>query len=141
MPGRGTVSFDLWNNRERDPQSLRREFQGPKAKQWLLRWLPARAWENGVHILFANAIGPDADTIKPGLAMILDPHGEVIAESDALGDHVVDAVCTKSSYDLASGRRYLRARRPSLYTPLVAPPPSPPQTEPGWYRRLPPNSD
>ena len=46
-----------------------------------MRWLPARCWENGVYGVFSNPIGLDDDTIKPGLAMILDPFGEVLVES------------------------------------------------------------
>jgi predicted amidohydrolase len=134
MPGRGPVDRSLWENRHRDPARLRMEFQGPKGRGWLMRWLPARAWENGVFAIFANNIGVDYDTIKPGLAMILDPHGEVLVESQALGDDVVVALLTKEAFESASGRRYLRARRPELYGPLVAPPP-PGQgsvTKPGW---------
>jgi predicted amidohydrolase len=134
MPGRGTVDHALWENRERDPARLRQEFQGPKGRSWLMRWLPARAWENGVYAVFSNAIGVDDDTIKPGLAMILDPFGEVLIESRALGDDVVVALLTPEKLDLSSGRRYLRARRPELYGKLVEPPPAgqEPVTLPGW---------
>jgi predicted amidohydrolase len=134
MPGRGTVERSLWDNRERDPVRLRLEFQGPKGRGWLMRWLPARAWENGVYGIFSNAVGLDDDTIKPGLAMILDPFGEVLAESQALGDDVVVALLTADKVANSSGRRYLRARRPELYGKLVEPPPAgePPVTLPGW---------
>ena len=99
-----------------------------------MRWLPARAWENGVSYVFTNPIGDDGDTIKPGLAMILDPHGEVLAECHALGDDVAVALLTAESFASASGRRYLDARRPELYAPLVAPHPEGrrPVTKPGW---------
>src|SRR5262249_23804325 len=40
MPGRGPVDRVLWDNRERDPVRLRMEFQGPKGKGWLMKWLP-----------------------------------------------------------------------------------------------------
>ncbi len=73
-----------------------------------MRWLPARAWENGVYAVFSNAIGVDDDTIKPGLAMILDPFGEMLAESRALGDDVVVALLTAEKLAQSSGRRYLR---------------------------------
>jgi predicted amidohydrolase len=134
MPGRGVVDRALWENRERDPARLRMEFQGPKGRGWLMRWLPARAWENGVYAVFANNIGLDYNTIKPGLAMILDPHGEMLVESRALGDDVVVGLLTADAFEHASGRRYLRARRPDLYQPLVAPLPSDqkPVTKPGW---------
>jgi predicted amidohydrolase len=99
-----------------------------------MRWLPARCWENGVYGIFSNPIGLDGDTIKPGLAMILDPFGEVLAESQALGDDVVVALLTAERLELSSGRRYLRARRPDLYGKLVEPPPpgQEPLTKPGW---------
>jgi predicted amidohydrolase len=134
MPGRGTVDPALWENRHRDPVRLRQEFQGPKGRGWLLRWLPARAWENGIYAVFSNPIGRDDDTIKPGLAMILDPFGEIVAESQALDDDVVVALATTEAFEQSSGRRYLQARRPDLYGKLVEPPPpgQEPVTRPGW---------
>lgn len=136
MPGRGLVDRALWENRTRDPVRLRMEFQGPKGRGWLMKWLPARAWENGIYAVFSNPIGVDGDTIKPGLAMIVDPDGEVLVESGALGDDVVVGLLTAEGYDRASGRRYIRARRPDLYQQLVAPPPPgwEPLTLPGWRR-------
>lgn len=134
MPGRGPVSRKLWENRHRDPARLRMEFDGPKGRGWLMRWLPARAWENGIYAVFANNVGLDADTIKPGLSMILDPHGDVIAECRALGDDVAVALLVPEAFESASGRRYLSARRPELYGKLVEPPADGrrPETRPGW---------
>jgi predicted amidohydrolase len=134
MPGRGTVDRSLWENRHRDPAPLRLEFAGPKGRGWLMRWLPARAWENGVYAIFANPVGIDDDTIKPGLAMILDPFGEILVESHALDDDVVVGLLAADKLALASGRRYVRARRPELYGKLVEPPPpgQEPVTCPGW---------
>jgi predicted amidohydrolase len=133
-PGRGTVPKELWQNRHRDPVRLRQEFTGSKGRGWLMKWLPARAWENGVYAVFSNAIGIDHDTVKPGLAMIIDPFGDVIAESHALEDDIVVATLTAEKLKLASGHRYIRARRPDLYAKLTAPPPSgeAPKTIPGW---------
>ena len=99
-----------------------------------MRWLPARAWENGVFAVFANNIGRDHDTIKPGLAMILDPSGEVLAESHALGDDVVVALLTADALAQAPGRRYLRPAGPSFTANSCEP--HPPghraETTPGW---------
>jgi predicted amidohydrolase len=134
MPGRGLVDRKLWENRDRDPARLRVEFDGPKGRGWLMRWLPARAWENGIYAVFANAVGVDYDTLKPGLAMILDPDGEVLVESRALGDDVVIGLLTSEALQRASGRRYIAARRPELYNKLVEPHPPghAPCTRPGW---------
>jgi predicted amidohydrolase len=130
MPGRGTVDRALWENRRHDPVRLRQEFEGPKGRAWLMRWLPARAYENGVYAVFSNPIGWDHDTVKPGLAMILDPFGEVLVQSQALEDDVVVATLTPDKLAVSSGQRYLKARRPELYGKLVEPQES--VTLPGW---------
>ena len=142
MPGRGVIDPALWEARERDPEALRREFDGPKGRGWLMRWLPARAWENGVYIVFSNAVGRDDDTIKPGLAMVLDPFGDVQAECRTLGDDVVVTELRAEKLERAPGRRYLRARRPELYGKLVEPRPAGERavTEPGWKVKLDPPS-
>ena len=79
MPGRGLVDPELWANRDNDPVSLRQELDGPKGRGWLMRWLPARAYENGVYAVFTNPIGMDGGEVRNGNAMVLDPFGEVIA--------------------------------------------------------------
>ena len=134
MPGRGKIDPKLWDNRDRDPVPLRLEFSGPKGRGWLMRWLPTRAYENGVYYIFSNAVGVDHDTIKPGNAMVIDPMGEILAESCALGDDVVVGLCTPEKIELSGGRRYLKARRPDLYAKLVEPPPpnQSPVVTPGW---------
>ena len=80
--------------------------------------------------VFSNAIGVDDDTIKPGLAMVIDPFGEVLVESGELGDDVVVATLTKEKIAQASGRRYIRARRPELYGKLTEPKPPGESTTP-----------
>ena len=95
-----------------------------------MRWLPSRAYENGVYVVFTNPIRPDYDTIKPGLSMILDPYGEVLVESHALGEDVVVGRLTPDKVKQASGRRYLKDRRPELYEKLVEPQES--VKLPGW---------
>ncbi len=99
-----------------------------------MRWLPTRAYENGVYYIFTNAVGVDHDTIKTGGAMVIDPFGEILAESRALSDDVVVGLCTPEKIEQSSGRRYLRARRPDLYAKLAEPlpPGQKPVTNPGW---------
>jgi predicted amidohydrolase len=88
----------------------------------------------GVRAVFSNAVGRDDDTIKPGLAMVLDPFGEVQAQSRSLEDDVVVTELKADKLERAPGRRYLRARRPELYAKLVEPHPAGQAavTEPGW---------
>jgi predicted amidohydrolase len=134
-PGRGLIDPALWENRERDPEALRRECDGMKGRAWIKRWLPTRAWENGVYVIFSNAVGRDDDTIKPGCAMIVDPFGDVAAESRALGDDVVVATLRADAVAASPGRRYRRARRPELYGPLTAPAAGESgRTQPGWKK-------
>ena len=134
MPGRGKIDKKLWDNRRRDPVPLRLEFDGPKGRQWLMRWLPTRAYENGLYYVYTNPVGVDHDTIKTGGAMVIDPMGEIIAESRALDDDVVVGLCTPEKLELSSGRRYIKARRPDLYAKLAEPLPEgqKPEVNPGW---------
>ncbi len=134
MPGRGKIDREIWENRHRDPVRCRQEFLGPKGRGWLMRWLPARAYENGVYAVYTNPIGIDHDTVKNGNAMIIDPFGEILVESHALEDDVVVGLLTPEKISVSSGHRYLRARRPELYGALVEPLPDNMQqgTHPGW---------
>lgn len=140
MPGRGTVDPALWHNRDRDPVPLRLELDGPKGRGWLMRWLPARAYDNGVYVVFTNPIGLDDGQVRNGNAMILDPFGEVVAECRRLADDVAVALCTAEKLAQSSGRRYLRARRPELYGKLTEPAAEAPVTAPGWQLSKPPDA-
>ncbi|MEP7110773.1 MAG: nitrilase-related carbon-nitrogen hydrolase, partial [Ferruginibacter sp.] len=88
-PGAGFVDPELWKNRETDPTSLRIEFDGLKGRAWLMKWLPARAYDNGIYAVFSNAIGMDDDQLKNGCSMIIDPFGDIIGECRTLGDDFV----------------------------------------------------
>uniref|UniRef100_UPI002589B960 nitrilase-related carbon-nitrogen hydrolase n=1 Tax=Algoriphagus sp. TaxID=1872435 RepID=UPI002589B960 len=50
-PGAGFVDPKLWENRENDPTSLRIEFDSLKGRAWLMKWLPARAYDNAVYVV------------------------------------------------------------------------------------------
>jgi len=119
MPGRGWVDQKYWDARKEQPEALRAEFDGPKGRGWLLRWLPARAYDNGIYAVFSNPIGPDGGQLKNGNSMILDPYGEILAECRSMDDEVVVASCTPDKLELAGGHRYKRARRPELYKDIL----------------------
>jgi len=132
MPGRGLVDKRLWENRDRDPVSLRQEFMGPKGRGWLMRWLPTRAYENGIYTVFTNPVGVDDDQIRNGNAMIIDPYGEIVIECNSFGNDVVVGLCTPEKIEDSPGRRYLRARRPELYGKLTEIGSEPPVIDSGW---------
>lgn len=119
MPGRGYVKDEIWQARHRDPDTLRKEFMGPKHRGWLMRWLPARAYDNGVYYAFSNPIGYDGEHLKGGNAMLLDPYGELLAESNAFEADIATAELTKEKLTNAGGHRYRNARRPELYKEIL----------------------
>lgn len=119
-PGAGFVDPKLWENRVEDPTSLRLEFDSMKGRGWLMKWLPARAYDNGIYAVFSNPIGMDDDQLKNGCSMIIDPFGDVLAECRSLGNEVTTAVCTPQKLTQAGGHRYIKARRPELYGDVIA---------------------
>jgi predicted amidohydrolase len=118
-PGAGFVAPELWHNRETDPTSLRQEFDGLKGRAWLMKWLPARAYDNAVYAIFSNPIGMDDDQLKNGCSMILDPFGDILAECRTLGNDLVTATLTAEKLTQAGGNRYIQARRPELYKDII----------------------
>ncbi|KAA6441541.1 nitrilase [Dyadobacter flavalbus] len=118
-PGAGFVDPALWENREANPTLLRQEFDGLKGRSWLMKWLPARAYDNAVYAVFSNPIGMDDDQLKNGCSMILDPFGDVIAECRELGNAIAIATLTPEKLEQAGGFRYLKARRPDLYRDVI----------------------
>jgi predicted amidohydrolase len=121
-PGAGFVDPMLWERRETDPTSLRAEFDGLKGRAWLMKWLPSRAYDNGVYVVFSNPIGMDDDQLKNGCSMILDPFGDILSECRRLGDEQASAILTREKLDQAGGTRYLKARKPELYGNIIARP-------------------
>lgn len=118
-PGAGFVDPRLWENREADPTSLRLEFDGMKGRKWLMKWLPARAYDNAAYVVFSNPIGMDDDQLKNGCSMIIDPYGDIIAECRSFDDSYAEALVTEEKLKLAGGHRYLQARRPELYKGII----------------------
>ena len=121
-PGAGFVDPQLWKNRETDPTSLRLEFEGMKGRDWLMKWLPARAYDNAVYAVFSNPIGMDDDQLKNGCSMIVDPFGDILAECKTLGDGFATATLTPEKLHQAGGHRYIQARRPKLYRDIIGKP-------------------
>jgi len=118
-PGAGFVDPVLWEQREIDPTSLRLEFDGMKGRDWLMKWLPSRAYDNGIYVVFSNPIGMDDDQLKNGCSMIIDPFGDILAECRTLGNDFVTATITYEKLSKSGGSRYIEARRPDLYRDII----------------------
>ncbi|HEX5460493.1 MAG TPA: nitrilase family protein [Steroidobacteraceae bacterium] len=129
-PGAGYVDPALWLNRQSDPASLRAEFDGLKGRSWLMKWLPARAYDNGIFAVFSNPIGMDDDQLKNGCSMVVDPFGDVIAECRRLDNEIAIATCSHQKIAMSGGRRYVEARKPELYRHILGAEHRPKQTVP-----------
>lgn len=119
-PGAGFVDAELWNNKDENAGVLRQEFDSLKGRAWLMKWLPSRAYDNAVYVVFSNPIGMDDDQLKNGCSMILDPFGDILAECRSLDNEFVIAEITEEKLTLAGGHRYLEARRPELYKDILS---------------------
>jgi len=115
----GLVDRALWERREADPAAIEEELRGPKGRGWLLRWLPSRAHDNGIFLVFSNGVGIDDDEIRTGNAMVVDPYGRILVETCRAGDDLVAADLDPGLFHQNTGRRWIRTRRPELYGPLV----------------------
>jgi len=115
----GPIDVELWQDRERNQDAVRAEFQGDKGRGWLLRWLPARAHDNGMFLVFANGVGQDDDEVRTGNAMVIDCYGRNVRESTAIGDDMVVADLDATLRERCTGVRWIKARRPELYQPLT----------------------
>ncbi|OAQ97320.1 hypothetical protein LLEC1_00082 [Akanthomyces lecanii] len=88
-------------------------------RAWLMKWLPARAYDNGIYVVFSNPIGMDDDQLKNGCSMVLDPFGDVLAECQKLDEDMAVALCTRDKLQKAGGFRYRKARRPEVYGEII----------------------
>ena len=115
----GLIDPALWENRHDDPAAIEAELCGEKGRSWLMRWLPSRAHDNGLFLVFSNGVGRDDDEIRTGNAMILDPYGRIIVETCKAGNDMIIADLDASLQDRSTGRRWLRTRRPELYEKIT----------------------
>jgi len=118
-PGAGFVDAKLWKEKALNAELLREEFDGDKGRNWLMKWLPARAYDNGIYVVFSNPIGMDDDQLKNGCSMILNPFGEIMAECRSIENETVIAELSSEPLLQAGGYRYKNARRPELYGEIL----------------------
>jgi len=115
----GLIDPALWENRETDPETIEAEFRGPKGRAWLMRWLPSRAHDNGMFLIFSNGVGVDDDEVRTGNAMIIDPYGEILVETCRAANDMVTADLDPGELANCTGQRWQTSRRPDLYGPLT----------------------
>lgn len=115
----GLIDPKLWEQRKENPEVIEAEFRGPKGREWLMHWLPARAHDNGLFLVYSNGVGLDDDEVRTGNAMILDPYGDILTETWEAADAMVMADLDPQVLHNATGRRWIKTRRPELYGPLV----------------------
>lgn len=117
--GMKPIPLELWAQRAERKAEITAAFKGPSGREWLMRWLPARAHDNGLFILFSNGVGADDDEVRTGNAMILDPYGRIVRETWAAADAMVCAELDLSLIPMCTGRRWMSGRRPELYKILT----------------------
>ena len=115
----GLVNRKLWDNRKDNPEAIEAEFKGPKGRGWITTWLPARAHDNGLFLIYSNGVGVDDNEIRTGNAMIIDCYGEILVETCKADDDMVIVDLDASQRDMCTGVRWLRSRRPKLYDLLT----------------------
>jgi predicted amidohydrolase len=113
--GMKRIPVEKWLRRHEDPEAIEAEIRGPNGREWFLRWLPSRAHDNGMFLIFSNGIGQDEDEVRTGNAMILDPYGRILAETWQAADAIVSTDLDLTLLDKCTGQRWLRGRRPELY--------------------------
>ena len=91
-----------------------------KGRAWLMKWLPSRAYDNGIYAVFSNPIGMDDNQLKNGCSMIIDPFGDILAECRTFDDAFVSTTLIPEKLKLAGGYRYTQARRPELYKEIIS---------------------
>ncbi len=118
--GMKRIDVSLWHNREKNPVAIEEAFRGPNGRGWLMRWLPSRAHDNGLFLIFSNGVGVDDDEVRTGNSMILDPYGRILVETCKAGDDMVVASLDTNLLERSSGRRWMKGRRPDLYGDIAA---------------------
>lgn len=121
--GMKRIPVEKWVRRYEDPEAIEAEIRGPNGREWFMRWLPSRAHDNGMFLIFSNGVGQDEDEVRTGNAMILDPYGRILAETWLADDAIVTADLDLALLDKCTGQRWIRGRRPELYGIFTQPNP------------------
>ncbi len=121
--GMGRIPLELWRNRYANPVPMRQAILGPKGKEWLMKWVPSRAYDNNCFLIFTNGVGMDGPEVRVGCSMVLNPEGIVLTETTEAEDAMITATVSKSELKGSLAESHMLARRPSLYGKLSEPAP------------------
>ncbi|HUX21064.1 MAG TPA: nitrilase family protein [Spirochaetia bacterium] len=119
--GMKLIDVRLWDERRQNPEAIESAFKGANGRGWLMHWLPSRAHDNGLFLVFSNGVGVDDGEVRTGNAMILDPYGDILTETWRAEDAMVVADLDPELLRLSTGSRWIRSRRPELYQSLTVP--------------------
>lgn len=84
--------------------------------------VPARAYENGLHLAYANRCGPEGDLDFAGLSCLAGPDGEVRARAGAGPELLIADVDPERNAAARAVTPYLTDRRPDLYRTIARSP-------------------
>jgi 5-aminopentanamidase len=84
--------------------------------------VPARAYENGLHIAYANRCGQEGDHDFAGLSCLAGPDGEVRARAGARPELLIADADPARNADARAVTPYLTDRRPDLYRTIARSP-------------------
>lgn len=100
------------------PHASPREEPDQKLERWL-RYLPARAYDNTVFVVACNQAGDNGAGLDfSGVALVLGPKGQVLAQATGTEDALVTADLKAAQIQsIKEGRMgyFLPLRRPDLY--------------------------
>lgn len=78
--------------------------------------VPARGYENGCHVVYANVVGRDAAFNFIGMSCITAPDGSILARADDQGAAIISAEVKRATVDAwRAGHDYLADRRSDIY--------------------------
>jgi len=101
------------------PHASPRGDSAEKHASWM-RHLPARAFDNSVFVVACNQQGENCNGLTfPGLALVIDPSGKIIADAGTTEDKLLFADLKKEKLDKVRGhemRYFFPNRKPELYT-------------------------
>lgn len=115
----GPIDLELWHNRENNSELIEEEFKGLKGRGWLMRWLPSRAHDNGMFLIFSNGVGIDDDEVRTGNAMIIDCYGRILSETWKAKDDMIIADLQMDLLGNCTGRRWIKGRKPDIYDKII----------------------